>query len=559
VEASLPAPAERRAAVRDADPAWLAGRTVPWTSWQRLALAGAVVLGVLLRGWDLSAEGFADDEVHKWLAAGRYLSGDLGGDDLEHPMVMKWLIVLARLALGGSTSPEAITRLPNVLAGGLSVLAIALAGRRLFGRAAGCIAAALAAVAPTFVGYGRLAKEDTLCTLFLVLIVWCVAEAQAAATDARDRDRVAWEWRAAAWLGLMFASKYFLFHALVPLAAYAWLRAAGSPWFIPVRRWVALLGLALLVFLPLDFVVLRPSTWRYIGAYLRGDAIEDRMTSESVLFMGRHFANFAFQLRGGAPLSYWPVFAAVKLAPPTVLLAAAGLLIALARRRPAHCIVLAWIGMWSFSFTVASVKYGRYFLSVLPALLLLASAAAVGAGEVLPRAWTALGRRPPGAARRALVAALAAALVVTEAVGATRLAPHYRLYVSPLGGGERNLGWFFPQCDYADAGAREAIQRVAAHAEPGAEVASEIVWPVRFYLEQAGRPDLLATHMSASKACLGGHPCYVLVQEGRAYWHNLSALERLAARVPWHVERVRAAPVVKVYRLAPDERLFTGP
>ena len=53
-------------------------------------------------------------------------------------MLMKSLIALALLAgraLGWA--PEAITRLPNALAGGVSVGGAALLARRLFGRAVG--------------------------------------------------------------------------------------------------------------------------------------------------------------------------------------------------------------------------------------------------------------------------------------------------------------------------------------------------------------------------------------------------------------------------------------
>ncbi len=547
--------------IRPSDvPSALRGRTPPWGALCGLALLVEMALALALRGWRLSAEGFADDEVHKWFAAQRYLAGDYGGDDLEHPMLMKWLIVLVMKLFGTALPPETVTRLPNVVAGGLTVLAVAALGRRLFGRAAGLIAAGLMAVAPTVIGYTRLAKEDALCTLFLVLLLWCLAEAHAAAADGRERDRGHWEVAGAVCLGLMFASKYFLFFALIPLLAYVALRAGGTPWRIPVRRWALLLGVAVVAFIPLNFVVLRPSTWAYVAGYLRGDAVEDRMTSETVLFMGRLYANFAFQFRQGPPLSYWPLFAAVKLAPPTVVLAVVGLVLALGRRRPSDRILLVWIGMWFLSFTVASVKYARYFLSATPALLLLAADMALSMGR-----WVATRRSGDtvpvthayrDGARAWFVPALGVLLIGTELSAGVAVAPHFRLYVNALGGGEKNVAWFFPQCDYSDVGAREAILQVAAHAERGAEVTSEIAWPVRYYTEAAGRSDLLVTHMSNQRACRGGRVCYVIVQEGRRYWHNASALDRLAALPPWHVERIRGAEVVKVYRLDPAERLF---
>src|ERR1700749_2376826 len=101
-----------------AEPSHLSGRPAPWGAWGAALLVLLVVGGLGLLMWHLGAEGFADDEVHKWLAANRYLHGDFGGDDVEHPMLMKSLITLALFAgrpLGWA--PETITRFPNVLAG----------------------------------------------------------------------------------------------------------------------------------------------------------------------------------------------------------------------------------------------------------------------------------------------------------------------------------------------------------------------------------------------------------------------------------------------------------
>src|SRR5687767_2710497 len=78
--------------LKAADPLALLGPTGAWTLQARVLIALLVVAAFVLRVWALPAEGFADDEVHKWLAANRYLQLDFGGDDIEHPMLMKWLI-----------------------------------------------------------------------------------------------------------------------------------------------------------------------------------------------------------------------------------------------------------------------------------------------------------------------------------------------------------------------------------------------------------------------------------------------------------------------------------
>src|SRR5437868_7749595 len=107
-------------------PEHLRGRTVRWERAAAVALAALVAIGLWLRLRGLAAEGFSDDEVHKWLAAQRYLHGDFSGDDVEHPMLMKALVALCALALVPlGWAPEAITRLPNALAGGTAIWAVA--------------------------------------------------------------------------------------------------------------------------------------------------------------------------------------------------------------------------------------------------------------------------------------------------------------------------------------------------------------------------------------------------------------------------------------------------
>src|SRR5260370_11856327 len=212
----------------------LRGPAAPWGPAARATLVALVALGLWLRLRGLSAEGFADDEVHKWLAANRYLHGVFSGDDVEHPMLMKWLIAgsIALLSRFGR-APETRTRLPNALAGGASIWATAQLGRRLFGRSAGLLAASLAAFSTTLIGYQRVAKEDTLLGLFLLLLLWCLAEAKAAADDGRSPRR--WELAAAALLAGMLASKYFFFLTPIPVVFYLWVRPE-TPWRVPLRR-----------------------------------------------------------------------------------------------------------------------------------------------------------------------------------------------------------------------------------------------------------------------------------------------------------------------------------
>src|SRR6185312_15201967 len=103
-------------------------------------------------------------------------------------------------------------------------------------------------------------------------------------------------------------------------------------------------------------------------------------------FMGTIYHNLVqYGLRGTPPWFYL-VFAAVKLAPATVLLSLGGLVVAIRERRPAHRLILSWMGVWFLILSVFGTKWGRFFVSVLPAFLILAAYAAALLVERVRRA-----------------------------------------------------------------------------------------------------------------------------------------------------------------------------
>jgi hypothetical protein len=530
----------------------LRGRTEPWSRPELAYLAFVVLVALFFRAYDLSAEGFGDDEIHKWLAANRYLKLDFSGDDVEHPMLMKSLIALTLLVgkpLGWA--PETITRLPNALAGVVSVVVVALLGRRLFGRAAGLVAAFLAAGSVTLIGYQRVAKEDTLLGLFLMLVCLCMAEAKAAADGRRVVARRRWELGGAASLAGLMASKYFFFLTPIPVLFYLWVRGTGTAWRVPLRRWLELIGIAIPIWMVLDWTPFLPSTWEYAKSYISGG----QTVHGSLFFMGRIYHNLVEYGFNGTPPWFYLVFAAVKLTPLTFVLAVTGLGVALFERRPAHRLLLAWIGVWFVVHSVFGSKWGRFFTTVMPALLLLAGAAVALLVERVRAA------RASSGATAAFAGALGVGLAWDVIQPTATHAPHERLYISPIGGGDANVTWFFPHCDYFDAGFREAMQYIAAHAEPYAEVSSELAYEVAtphfktasLYTDLAGRHDLTHTLLRRGLTCRSGHPCYAVVQTGRLYFLNQDAVANLAHRTPWYVVKIRDEDVVKVYRLEPGE------
>jgi 4-amino-4-deoxy-L-arabinose transferase-like glycosyltransferase len=522
----------------------LRGRTESW-GWGLGLLLGAVFLaGLVARVHGLSAEGFADDETHKWLAAQRYLHGDFLGDDIEHPMLMKFLIT-ATVLLGRPLgwAPETMTRLPLALAGALSVLVAAWLGRRLFGRTAGLVTAGLLAASPTFIGYNRVAKEDTLLGLFLLFAVLCLCEAKAAADDGRQLASRRWELATAVAVGLLCASKYFFFLALVPALSYAWLRKSGTAWRISRGRWGALVLLALATFATVNWKFFLPSTWAFLYQYTQAKVV----VHGGLYFAGHLYKNAQAVGWDGLPPWFYLTFAWVKLAPPTVLAVAVGLGLALWLRAPSHKPLLVWLGTWAAFLVPIASKWGRFFLTLEPVLALLAGYAVASAVAWLAAPQTVQSRRISSLAAWCL----GALLVGSEARAAAAHSPHYRLYINALGGGSSRVTWYFPHCDYFDAGFREAIEAIAARAEQGAEITTEIDWPARYYADRFGRPDLQVSLFRPGQACRSGHPCYVVAQAGRWYKHNVAPFERLASQTPWHVEPIEGVDVVKVYRLEP--------
>ena len=116
--------------------------------------------------------------------AHRYLNFDFLADELD-TIATKGLVAIALALLPKDLAPEFLTRLPNALLGVLSIWAIAELGKSLFGREAGLLAAALAACSTTFIGYQRIAREDVLVGLMLLVVLRAFVEAMNAAAERR--------------------------------------------------------------------------------------------------------------------------------------------------------------------------------------------------------------------------------------------------------------------------------------------------------------------------------------------------------------------------------------
>ncbi|MCX6394338.1 MAG: glycosyltransferase family 39 protein [Solirubrobacterales bacterium] len=147
--------------------------SAPQTKTQRVEvmwLIGLCVVAAAVRFIGLGSQSFWLDETFTWKITGGSVSHVFSGvRDLESTPPLAYLLVwLSRQALGSS---EFALRFFPALAGTLTVPAVWLGGRRLFGPRAGLFAAALTAVSPFMWWYSQDARAYSLAALMCALIL----------------------------------------------------------------------------------------------------------------------------------------------------------------------------------------------------------------------------------------------------------------------------------------------------------------------------------------------------------------------------------------------------
>jgi hypothetical protein len=147
--------------------------------------------------------------------------------------------------------------------------------------------------------------------------------------------------------------------------------------------------------------------------------------------------------------------------------------------------------------------------------------------------------------------ALASLVIIAAFWSAVMAAPHYRLYMSVLGGGPAQAGAYFPQDEFYDAYMRDAMAEMAKRARPNARVAGEIPALTAYYGQQANRPDLICVELSdpaeLEKLTPGD---FVIDARGRTYYTNQAMLTRLRqASQPAFTIALGSTPAANVYVL----------
>ncbi len=230
---------------------------------------------------------------------------------------------------------------PSYLAARLTMVVIALGGvaaawwlgQRAYGPPAGLVAAAATAVATTHVAYSRMSVTDVPLTLGVTV---------ALALMITGRIELA-----GVVVGLAASAKYPGFLLLAPLLIAAW-----GAW----RRLAVAGGLALLA-----FAATSPYFFVHFGEAV-GDAwrVQQAARAGWLGFENDHVAPVAFVAR------LWTGFG------PVLVIAAAGLVLALVRRRRADLVLAVFVLVYFASLLSVQAHFDRYVLPLVPALAALA-------------------------------------------------------------------------------------------------------------------------------------------------------------------------------------------
>ncbi|MFL6211039.1 MAG: ArnT family glycosyltransferase [Pyrinomonadaceae bacterium] len=506
-------------------------RTLDWRI--VVALIVLCLCGAGLRGRSLGAVGFAEDETNKLEAVRAYGRGDIT-QNAEHPMLMKTLIFVsfgagkrwnAHADAAHQLSDEAALRLPNALFGALTVVPLFLLTAAFFERKTGLIAATFWAFGVNAITYNRIGKEDTLLVFFMLFAFYFYLRAKQTSGFAQACKNRYYGWSAISF-GLMLAAKYFphyfglnmLYHHLVQQRE----RKPGEPAGRTPRFFYLLL---LVPFVLANFALFWPRTWHYLDAY----SGEKLLTHHGYLMGDTLYQNLMSQTPFGTPAYFYALYLAIKTPLPLLVAFLIGLFVCVRSwRKPGPAFLLLMFILWIVPYSLVGAKWLRYVLSLLPLVYMIG---AVGVMAIIRWGAPLWSRgeswHGPLHGLRALV------LIVFLAVPAWlafTAGPHYALYTNALGAGR--AGYYFPHDEFYDAGLREAIKFICAHAPPGATIAHETPGVVRYYLQQYGRTDLQSCALSDPQFDVqtAPRPVYFILQRGRTYFENRAKMAQVRAQ-----------------------------
>jgi hypothetical protein len=479
-----------------------------------------ILLGFGLRMSQLSAIGFAEDEINKLDAIHAYEHGDFSANS-EHPMVMK---VLMWASLRGIPAPseEAALRFPNALIGALTVIPLFLLTAAFFDRRHALLAAAFWALGINAITHNRIGKEDTLLVFFMLFGFYFFLRAKQISPHEKPARYKRYAASAVSF-GLMIASKYFphyfglnmLFHHIFQVRKATPGEPSGK-----VPGWFYLAIVA--VFILASPALLLPEVWQYMNAYMG----ERLLTHSGYLFGGQLYKNnMSSSPFWGTPIYFYLLFFAIKVPLLILISFLIGVAVSIQRwRHMGHVFVLFMFLFWIVPYSLIGGKWLRYTLSVMPFVYMLAAV-----GVVWLIGW-ATARFNSKRAAFVFTVVLIAVFVGLPAWTAFAHRPHYALYTNALAADK--AGYFFPHDEFYDDGLREAIKYVCDVAPNGATIAHETPGVARHYLNVFGRTDLKSEVISSKEFDVrtASGPVYVIVQRGRTYFENREELDYVRAQ-----------------------------
>ncbi len=513
-------------------------------AWLIALLAFFVVAGFGFRVANLSAEGLSEDELNKLNAVSDYRQHGLSSANGEHPFLMKALLATSlfaaeqwntRALVTGRSAPlhvrvETALRLPATIFGACTALLIYLLTAELFGVEAALIAAALWAFDPSAIGFNRIAKEDTFLLFFFLLANVFWVRGQSIAEGESQKNPEPYYWAAAASYGAMLASKYVPQFLVIGLAYnYVFQEMPSTRWRIGKKRFlifVLVMGAAFLLFNP---TILLLGTWREMLAFAGGK----RIGHDSYEFMGALYHHSMVMWLKGVPWYFYFVYIAVKLPLLALVCFIAGFPLLLRRKLlgDGRYFLLFWMFYWALTFVFAGGKFTRYFTTILPAVLITAALGVQFISHLLARYVFA--RFEAKEAKNVVRAVAVLVLILCSAQASLSIAPHYRMYLNWIGGGEKRAGDYFPHDEFYGASLRDAVSGIAVRAKPSARVASETPGLAAYYAQQMNRDDLICVSLSDASALKEfGAGDFVIAERGRRYFSNdklLSALRESSA------------------------------
>jgi 4-amino-4-deoxy-L-arabinose transferase-like glycosyltransferase len=513
------------------------------------ALLLILLLGFFVRVRGLNQLGFNDDEINKVEAARSYLRGDFS-PNREHPMLMKAAVAISLAAADfwnrhtGTAlviSEEVSVRLPNVLCGSLTALALFFFAEEFFGTLVGLVTALLWSFSPITLAINRIAKEDTLLVLFAWLGYYLYLRARRPGAIAL-RNREKYYAGSGISFGLMLASKYFPhYYGLNFLYSGLIDRKSKNPLMRP-KDTILTCGAFVLVFILANPIILLPSTLRYMIHFISGETV----VHHGYLMMGHLYNNNAAFSHGGMPSYLYLLLFAVKTPFPVLVVFFVGMIEVFRRwREPGPFFILLMFFFWIIPFSIPGEKWFRYMLAWMPTVIIIA---AVGTEKIF--SWVSKFSRVRIVRRLVpvLVAILACVFLLEPAWSAVKSAPFYTLYLNAIGG--KRIAYYFPHDEMNDLGLREAIKVICEEAPAGAQVGGEAEAVFRYYFEKFGRKDLRFFSLSARPQGANiPKDSYFVIQDGRKYFENVDLAQRIESSIPQiRTIYVEGAVAARVYQ-----------